>query len=200
MHFLRPKLGQNLGIVLELGSAHDGALLTLKIHGREGSYQGCNTRSFSVVLNGASAPKRISVNGNEIPYSRSIKADNPRWHYDGEKMNVIIDLGTYDSKEDIVLECETSFDFVNGERGLVSRLRSFTAEAKLVYMDQAHRDVPEVMSYCNGCASVITENPFKAAEIVKGIDVEALKKELQSNDVPEKFIFKLANQIGFDVK
>ncbi|MBP9998726.1 MAG: DUF5110 domain-containing protein [Bacteroidales bacterium] len=180
---------------------YDGKLLTLCIKGRKGSFKGCkDSRKFSVVVNGACAPSRVSVNGTEIPYRRSLKADAPRWKYDGKNLNIVIELGEFPATEDVVLECETSFDFVNGERGLLTRLESLTAESKLVYMDEAHRDVGPVMSYCNGCASAITESPFKAKELIDSIDLDALREEMQVNFVPERFIFKTANLTGFKIK
>ena len=176
--------------------------LKLVIKPREGSFKDAPaTRLVRVVLPGMEAPSRVLYNGREVLYSRFAAKDAAEgklvWGYDGASLEACIYLPEAPVSSEQLVLVEGTYAFVNGEKGLLRRMRAITPEAKSVFAARISNHLqltPTLLSFA-GTASYITENPVKAAEYLGALDVDALEADLRSlGRIPEDFILKITSQ------
>ena len=179
----------------------DGISVTVKP--RQGSFKGISaTRKVRIVLDGATAPTKVSVNGRNVPYSRFAAKDAASgkevWGYDGEELAVVIYLAESAASGQLDVECDSRFAFTEGQKGVLKRMRRITPEAKTVFAASISNHLqltPELLRFA-GTASYITENPCGAGTYLEDLSTEALKKDLSNHKLPEDFLKKLFAQIS----
>ena len=170
---------------------------------RQGSYKGMPlTRKVRIVLDGASAPSKVSVNGRSIPYSRfaadEAKEGKEVWGYDGAELSVTIYLSESSANGMLTINCDSHFAYTDGQKGMLKRMRAITPEAKYVFAKAVNTDLqltPELLRYA-GTASYITENPEGADKYLKELSSENLRKDLSEFKIPEEFVKKLMAQLA----
>ena len=179
----------------------DGISVTVKP--RQGSFKGISaTRKVRIVLDGATAPTKVSVNSRNVPYSRYAAKDAASgkevWGYDGEELAVVIYLAESAASGQLDVECDSRFAFTEGQKGVLKRMRRITPEAKTVFAASISNHLqltPELLRFA-GTASYITENPCGAGTYLEDLSTEALKKDLSDHKLPEDFLKKLFTQIS----
>ena len=184
-------------------SLADGSV-QLRILPREGSWKGAaDTRRVQVILPGFEAPSKVLYDGCEVPYSRFAAKDAAEgkivWGYDGANMEACVYLPEAPVSAEQTVQVYGAYTFVHGEKGLLKRMRAITPEAKAVFADKisGHLQLTPILLSFAGTASYITENPFKAAEYLQALDVQALEQDLISLEkIPESFIRKITAQAG----
>ena len=179
----------------------DGILVVVKP--RQGSYKGMSaTRKVRIVLDGATAPTKVTVNGRSIPYSRFASKDaasgNEVWGYDGAELAVTIYLAEAPASGTLEVSCDSRFAFTEGQKAVLKRMRAITPEAKVVFAAAVSNHLqltPELLRYA-GTASYITEDPAGAEKYLKELSPESLQKDLSEYKLPEEFSKKLMAQLA----
>ena len=176
----------------------DGRLL-VKVNPRQGDFKGISpTRRIRIVLDGASAPSHVRVNGKELPYERhaDFKAASGKyacWGYDGEELRVVIYLSEAPALTAFSIECDSRFAFTGGQKGLLKRMRNITPEAKTIFAEAVSSQLqltPELLRFA-GTASYITEDPLNAEKYLGDLSKEALQADLAEYKLPQSFLDKL---------
>jgi Glycosyl hydrolases family 31 TIM-barrel domain/Glycosyl hydrolase family 31 C-terminal domain/Domain of unknown function (DUF5110) len=101
----------------------NGRIMYLNIGAAQGTYTGMKSRrSYEVQLMNVLPPVRVSCDGREIPYG------NGGWRYNGDKLEVVINTGSFDAKKNVSLNVEFpgSIDSpsLDGVRGKIARLKT----------------------------------------------------------------------------
>ncbi|MBP5567410.1 MAG: DUF5110 domain-containing protein [Bacteroidales bacterium] len=177
--------------------------ISVTVKPRQGTYKGISaTRKVRIVLDGATAPTKVSVNGRNVPYSRYAAKDaadgKEVWGYDGEDLAVVIYLTESSASGQLNVECDSHFAFTEGQKGVLRRMRRITPEAKSVFAAAISNHLqltPELLRFA-GTASYITENPCNAGTYLGDLSTEALKQDLSNHKLPEDFLKKLFAQIS----
>ena len=177
--------------------------VTVKIAARGGSYEGMSpTRKLRVVLDGATSPSNVTVNGREVPYSRFAARDAAAgkevWGYDGAELAVTVYLAEASASVPVTVECDSRFAFTDGQKAVLKRMRAITPEAKLKFAAAVNTDLqltPELLRYA-GTASYITEDPQNAEKYLGELSAKALQQDLAEYKLPQGFVDKLFAQIA----
>ena len=177
--------------------------VSINVAARKGSYKGMNaTRKVRIVLDGATAPARVTVNGRSVPYSRFAAKDAAEgkevWGYDGAGLTATVYLAESPASVGLDIECECEFAFTEGQKAVLKRMRAITPEAKVVFAAAVSHHLqltPELLRYA-GTASYITEDPAGAEKYLKELSPESLRKDLSEYKLPEDFSKKLLAQIA----
>ena len=176
----------------------DGRLM-VQIAPRQGNYKGISpTRKVRIVLDGATAPEYVKVNGKQLPYERhaAVKAASGKyacWGYDGEGLRVTIYLSEAPASSQVSIECDSRFAFTGGQKGLLKRMRRITPEAKTIFAAAISSNLqltPELLRFA-GTASYITEDPKNAEKYLGELSKEALQADLAQYKLPQDFLDKL---------
>lgn len=182
--------------------------LSFVVYPREGHYKGIlPDRKIRVCMEGVFAPKHVSVNGVEIPYSRFAKRDASNgkvcWGYEGAELSATVYLPVMSASETVVLECEFERDedraLLNGKKGLIRRMMALTPEAKMMFERYVQHDLqlPSAFLDLAQCGSYITEDPSNAIKYLGMMDLDALEEELaEFETLPVEFVKKLLAQCG----
>lgn len=172
----------------------------VKVSARQGSYEGmCPTRKLRVVFDNILPPSRITVNGVEVPYSRFSKPGC--WSYDGMSLSATLVLEEESCGNEVTVECTYSQEedraLLNGKKALIRRIFALTPEAKLnfgTFVD-AYMMLPVDFLKIAQCASLVNENPSKAAEYLRDINLDAMFDTLESfGKLPAEFKAKVRAQ------
>ena len=188
----------------------DADSLTVEVLPREGSYEGMlPSRKVSVILDGFNSPSKVYVNGAEVPYSRFAKyeADSAKavWGYDGNSLTAAVYVPSLPADEKLTVKClfrsgEPQY-FTDGKKGLIKRMMALTPETKLMmelYV-MAWMQLPSEFLDVAQCGSYITESPEKAAEFIRGIDVESMNARFAGYEkLPDSFRLKVTAQTEFE--
>ncbi len=177
--------------------------ISITVAPRKGSYKGISpTRKVRIVLDGATAPSRVSVNGRSVPYSRFAAKDAAEgkevWGYDGAELSVTIYVSETSASVQLNVECDSEFAFTEGQKAVLKRMRAITPEAKVVFAMAVSNHLQlttELLRYA-GTASYITEDPAGAEKYLKELSPESLRKDLSDYKLPEDFSKKLLAQIA----
>ena len=154
------------------------------------------------MLDGATAPTKVTVNGRSIPYSRYAAKDAAEgkevWGYDGAELSVTIYISETSASVQLNVECDSEFAFTEGQKAVLKRMRTITPEAKVVFAVAVSNHLqltPELLRYA-GTASYITEDPAGAESYLKELSPENLRKDLSEFKLPEDFSKKLMAQLS----
>ena len=177
--------------------------VTVKIAARSGSYKGISfTRKLRVVLDGATAPTGVTVNGRAVPFSRFAARDAAEgkevWGYNGAELAVTVYIAEASASVPVTVECDSRFAFTDGQKAVLKRMRAITPEAKVVFAAAVNNNLqltPELLRYA-GTASYITEDPAGAEGYLKELSPENLRKDLSEFKLPEEFSKKLMAQLS----
>ena len=163
----------------------------VKVLPRNGSFKGMlDDRRVSVVLDGFFAPSKVTVNGEEVPYSRFASYDHNQqcqmWGYNGNQLQTTIWLAQAPADQELEIVC--SFDgtayteLLNGKKGLINRIMTMTPEAKLKFAALKIKDfqLPTEFMTIAQCGSYITERPREASEHLGAMDVNAMIDNVNS--------------------
>ena len=95
--------------------------VTVKIAARSGSYKGISlTRKLRVVLDGATAPTGVTVNGRAVPFSRFAARDAAEgkevWGYNGAELAVTVYIAEASASVPVTVECDSRFAFTELQR------------------------------------------------------------------------------------
>ena len=174
-------------------------VLTVDVSPRQGDFKGISpTRKIRIVLDGASAPGYVRVNGKQLPYDRhaDTKAAGGKyacWGYDGEELRVIIYLPEMPADTRVTIECDSRFAFTDGQKGLLKRMRRITPEAKTIFAGAVSGQLqltPELLRFA-GTASYINEDPQNAQKYLGDLSKEALRADLAEYELPQDFLDKI---------
>lgn len=171
----------------------DGKSTVVVVGPRKGSYRGIETtRKVSIILEGVFAPKSVKACGVEIPYSRfPQKEKGASWTYDGASLAAVVCFPESSASEEISVEClfdpDEDRSLLEGKKGLMGRMMSATDEIKTAWPNANF----EYLKLA-GCASHITADPGKTAEILRSIDTAAVDASWDLNpDFPAALASKL---------
>lgn len=133
---------------------------------REGYYEGASAqRRIRLLLPGFTAPERVLVNGNELPYSRF--AEDGTWGYDGASLTVTVYAEATSATAETVIECCGRYAFVSGESGRLKRARAAAERVKYAQnAEDKYKWPDDAKMKWIGAASRITENPSQAVEVM----------------------------------
>ena len=177
--------------------------VSVKIAARSGSYKGISpTRKLRVVLDGATAPSKVTINGRAVPFSRFAARDAVEgkevWGYNGAELAVVVYIAEASASVPVTVECDSRFAFTDGQKAVLKRMRAITPEAKVVFAAAVNNNLqltPELLRYA-GTASYITEDPAGAEGYLKELSPENLRKDLSEFKLPEEFSKKLMAQLS----
>lgn len=150
---------------------HDSTL-RIVIAPRQGTYDGAPTeRSYELRFPATFPPRKVTINGREIPYSRFPEAGE--WSYDSYTLAPIVHTPSVECNAP--LEIELSFDNyaqthqtdLYGLSGVFKRCTDLTAEFK-VEQGKQDRYLMLPIEYLNvsQCPNYITEEPVRIAEFL----------------------------------
>lgn len=143
--------------------------IRITVGAREGDYEGAlEQRRIRLVLPGFVAPSGVRVNGEDLSYGRF--AADGCWCYDGASLSVTVYAHQTSADAETVIECDGNYSYLNGESGRLKRAR---AAAESVKYDQNALDKykwpDDALMQWIGAASKITEEPWKAGEILSAL-------------------------------
>ncbi len=152
----------------------DGNKIRVKISPREGGYaDAAEKRAYELRFPAHFPPRRVTVNGSELVYSRFPSAGE--WGYDGYTLAPIVYVGDVDNSEGCVVELE--FDDtamaqqprLYGKQGVFRRCVVLTPEFKEEYAKcyDAYAMLPSEYLNVSQAPNFIMEYP---SEIVKWLD------------------------------
>jgi len=178
----------------------DGILVS--INPRKGSYKGMDSkRKISVILPGVTAPTEVLVNGKSVAYDRLAgkrPVQEAVWGYDGESLSLTVYLPETGADEALSISCKCEFKFIDGQKGVMKRLRILMPEVKAEFAAHVNGDAqltPELLKLL-GTPSFINEDPANAAKYLQEIDVEEIGKHLESlTKLPEDIKTRIMKQI-----
>ena len=187
----------------------NGDTLTVEVLPREGSYKGMlPDRKVTLMLDGFAVPERVSVNGEEIPYSRFAESEakdgQAVWGYDGNSLTVQVYTEEGPADSGLVVECifgDNGQLFCSGKKGLVKRMMALTPEAKLMVEHHVMSGMQLPAEFLNiaQCGSYITEAPENAALLLENIGIPAMTGWFDSQEkLPEAFRTKVSAQTMFE--
>ncbi len=187
----------------EVTRSVDAEGISVCVKPRKGSYKGISaTRKVRIVLDGATAPTKVTANGRSIPYSRYAADDarngNEVWGYDGAELAVTIYIAEAPASGTLEISCDSRFAFTEGQKAVLKRMRAITPEAKLKFAAAVNTDLqltPELLRYA-GTASYITEDPQNAEKYLGELSAKALQQDLAEYKLPQGFVDKLFAQIA----
>ena len=174
---------------------------TLVVAPREGSYDGAPaTRHIRVEFASVLPPTSVRVNGKVVPYDRF--AGDGQWTYDGSELTAVVYLPASPAGEALTVVCEwdggnASPAYIYGKKGLIRRMMALSPEMKYEYATYVHGGVqiPKPFLHISGCGSALTENPEQAAQLLGGLDTDALNGHLDAvPQIPDGFRRKVAAQ------
>jgi len=176
--------------------------IKVNIDPRKGSYKGMDPkRRVSVIFPGVSAPTKVLVNGKEVSYDRfagKSPVEKAVWGYDGESLSATVYLPEISAGEAVCVECECEPSFINGEKGVMKRLRVLMPEIKAAYAAyvSGSAQLTPILLRVLGTPSFITEDPANAAKYMEGIDVEELGQHLDGiTKLPDDIKTRIMKQI-----
>lgn len=188
--------------VTEILKESNAGGIVVRVGPKEGSYKGMSMkRKISFVLDGVFAPSSVKVNGEELPYDRF--SGDGTWTYDGTELAVRIVLPETDASNEIVLSCTYgereagNRNSIYGKKAVLKRMAAVTPEVKYVFGDNVDRYLllPVPFLKMAQCSSLITEDPWNAAEYLEEIDTDAMLDSFREYDgIPADFICKLESQ------
>ena len=175
------------------------------VNAREGSYKGMSpTRKLSFIFPGVTAPTKVLVNGKEVRYDRfagKSPVTEAVWGYDGESLTATVYLPEMSAGQNVIVECECEVKFINGEKGVMKRLRALMPEVKAefaAHISGSLQLTPQLLRLF-GTPSFITEDPANAEEYLKAISVEDVSKHLDAiTKLPDDIKVKLLKQLVID--
>ena len=165
--------------------------LVLKVAPRKGSFKGMlPERRISVVLEGMSAPSKVTINGIEVPYSRfaAYQEDDgvQVWGYNGNQLQTTIWAEEMSADKEIQIECtfdgNATSEKLYGVKGIINRFMAMTPEAKYNFNSLKIRDfqIPSEFMNVAQSGSYITEDPFNASKYIDNIDLQAMIDNVNS--------------------
>lgn len=173
----------------------------ISVSPRSGNYEGMPAdRRVSIILPGVSAPQNVTVNGKDVPYDRFAElqqSKTPVWGYSGEDLTATVYLPEGSASESIVVECSCTALFINGEKGLMKRLRTLMPEIKAEFaasIDKQLQLTPELLQAL-GTPSFINEDPAGAATYLESLNLAKLRDHIESLALPADFKHKLISQL-----
>ena len=152
----------------------DASSCTVTVMPREGSFAGMDaSRRLEFVLEGVSVPVKVTLNGAEA-----------QWRYVGKDLAVVVEAPEAPASQKTVLEVtygEFDRELLRGRKGVIRRMMAYTPAFKDVYNTSVdpYKLLSRPFLVVAQCASRIEAEPSKLAEYLKGIDVEAIKKDLE---------------------
>ena len=152
----------------------DASSCTVTVMPREGSFAGMDaSRRIEFVLEGVSVPVKVTLNGAEA-----------QWRYVGKDLAVVVEAPEAPASQKTVLEVtygEFDRELLRGRKGVIRRMMAYTPVFKDVYNTSVdpYKLLSRPFLVVAQCASRIEAEPSKLAEYLKGIDVEAIKKDLE---------------------
>ncbi|TRX61683.1 DUF5110 domain-containing protein [Fulvivirga sp. M361] len=106
-----------------VSSKFNGKKANVVIDKIEGSYENMLlNRAYELRFPISHLPKKVLVNGQELPFSREIRQGT--WRYDGVKVEAVVYTNEYSVYDKVVVEVEFEKDdleLVSGIKGLISR-------------------------------------------------------------------------------
>lgn len=196
--------------VTKVTKTADAGSVTVKVAPREGSFDGMLAeRTVSVVLDGYLAPRKVTVNGEEVPYSRYAEyrrgGPDAVWGYDGYDFQVKIHLPADSADKELEIVCVFDADTVNtvtqGQKGLVKRIMALTPEAKLKFAELEIKNFQLPSEFMNiaQCGSYVNEDPYNAGRYLEMLDVDKMIGNLESwENLSPDFKAKAAAQTVFE--
>ena len=186
----------------------DAGSLELTVLPKEGFFKGMlDERKVSIMLDGFRVPEKVFVNGEEVPYSRFAEFDSEDgrtvWGYDGDDLTATIYTATAPADETLTVKClfdGSSELYQSGAKGLIRRMMALTPETKLMVEQYVMHGMQLPVEFLGiaQCGSYITEDPGKADEMLRNMDVRAMESKFGSYDrLPDTFKEKLAAQTVF---
>ena len=186
----------------------DAGSLELTVLPKEGFFKGMlDERKVSIMLDGFRVPEKVFVNGEEVPYSRFAEFDSEDgrtvWGYDGDDLTATIYTATAPADETLTVKClfdGSSELYQSGAKGLIRRMMALTPETKLMVEQYVMHGMQLPVEFLGiaQCGSYITEDPGKADEMLRNMDVRAMESRFGSYDrLPDTFKEKLAAQTVF---
>lgn len=154
----------------------EGNIVRAEIAPREGSYAGAPaSRSYELRFPATFPPRRVTINGREIPYSRFPKAGE--WTYDGYTLAPVIFTGPISC--DTPVEVELTLDDyalahqedLYGKSGVFKRCVDLTVAFKTEQgKTDAYLMLPVEYLNVSQCPNFILEEPFRIAEFLASYD------------------------------
>ena len=160
----------------------DGNVIRAEIAVREGSYAGApEARSYELRFPATFPPQRVTVNGEEIPYSRFPKAGE--WTYDAYTLAPVIHTEPQACDRPLIVELTLDEkalpmqEALYGKSGLFKRCRDLTVEFKLEQgrFGETYKLLPQEYLRISQCANFILERPESALELISQFDKNRVK-------------------------
>ena len=183
-----------------------GNVIRAEIAARQGSYAGApQSRSYELRFPATFPPRRITINGEEIPYARFPKAGE--WTYDAYTLAPVIHTRAMACDRPIVVELTlddealTKQELLYGKSGIFKRCVDLTVEFKLEQgrFGETYLLLPREYLRVSQCPNFILEYPETALERITEFD-EALQRMFETTDRMEiigpSFKEKLHRQLG----
>ena len=199
-------------VTTQVRKVSDANSVRIIVASHQGNYRRIDPRHcVQVVLSGAFAPEKATVNGAGVPYSRfashnaEVSRKDAEWGYVGADLSAVIYLPETLAPEELVIESSLNeysashFDLLNGKKGLMRRLMDITPENRLLFVKDVHAYMmlPDPLLALAQCASFINEEPRNTGKYLEEIDTASLIADFANYEkISSDFIAKIKARVS----